>query len=254
MFELQDKVAIVTGGAQGIGKGIVHALAKQGAKIAVADLSREGAESAASEIEKEGGVALGVQTDITDFDQVMAMVNRVKESYGSVDILVNNAGWDKMELFMKTTPDLWDRIININYRGALNCIYAVVNDMIDRKNGKIISIGSDAGRVGSMGEAVYSGAKAAIIAFSKSLARELARYSINVNVVCPGPTPTPMLEGMMEEGEFARKVLSSIDKIIPLKRMGTPDDIAHAVVFLASEEAAFITGQVLSVSGGLSMV
>jgi 2-hydroxycyclohexanecarboxyl-CoA dehydrogenase len=254
MFELQDKVAIVTGGAQGIGKGIVRALAKQGAKIAVADLSREGAESTASEIEKEGGVALAVQTDITDFDQVMAMVSRVKESYGPVDILVNNAGWDKMELFMKTTPDLWDRIININYRGALNCIYAVANDMIERKSGKIISIGSDAGRVGSMGEAVYSGAKAAIIAFSKSLARELARYSINVNVVCPGPTPTPMLEGMMEEGEFARKVLSSIDKIIPLKRMGSPDDIAHAVVFLASEEAAFITGQVLSVSGGLSMV
>jgi 2-hydroxycyclohexanecarboxyl-CoA dehydrogenase len=254
MFELKDRVAIVTGGARGIGKGITRALAAQGARVAIADLILKEAEKNASEIEREGGVSTAIQTDITDLDQVKAMVAQVKELYGPVDILVNNAGWDRIELFMKTTPDLWDRIIAINYRGVLNCIYSVVDDMMSRNSGKIISISSDAGRVGSMGEAVYAGAKGAIIAFSKSLARELARYKINVNVICPGPTPTPMVEEMMEEGEFARKVLSSIDKIVPLKRMGTPEDIAHAVVFLASDEASFITGQVLSVSGGLSMV
>lgn len=254
MFELKDRVAIVTGGARGIGKGISGALAAQGAKVVIADLILEEAEKNVVEIERGGGTSMAVQTDITDLEQVKAMVTRVRETYGPVDILVNNAGWDRIELFMKTTPDFWDKIIAINYRGVLNCIYSVVEDMMSRNSGKIISIGSDAGRVGSMGEAVYAGAKGAIIAFSKSLARELARYKINVNVICPGPTPTPMVEEMMEEGEFARKILSSIDKIVPLKRMGTPEDIANAVVFLASDEAAFITGQVLSVSGGLSMV
>ncbi len=254
MFELKDRVAIVTGGARGIGKGISRALAAQGAKVVIADLILEEAEKNVVEIERGGGTSMAVQTDITDLEQVKAMVTRARETYGPVDILVNNAGWDRIELFMKTTPDFWDKIIAINYRGVLNCIYAVVEDMMPRNSGKIISIGSDAGRVGSMGEAVYAGAKGAIIAFSKSLARELARYKINVNVICPGPTPTPMVEEMMEEGEFARKILSSIDKIVPLKRMGTPEDIANAVVFLASDEAAFITGQVLSVSGGLSMV
>jgi 2-hydroxycyclohexanecarboxyl-CoA dehydrogenase len=254
MFELKDRVAIVTGGARGIGKGISGTLAAQGAKVAIADLILEEAEKNVVEIERGGGTSMAVQTDITDLEQVKAMVARVRETYGPVDILVNNAGWDRIELFMKTTPDFWDKIIAINYRGVLNCIYSVVEDMMSRNSGKIISIGSDAGRVGSMGEAVYAGAKGAIIAFSKSLARELARYKINVNVICPGPTPTPMVEEMMEEGEFARKILSSIDKIVPLKRMGTPEDIANAVVFLASDEAAFITGQVLSVSGGLSMV
>jgi 2-hydroxycyclohexanecarboxyl-CoA dehydrogenase len=254
MFELKDRVAIVTGGARGIGKGITRALAAQGARVAIADLILKEAEKNVSEIEREGGVSTAIQTDITDLEQVKAMVARVKELYGPVDILVNNAGWDRIELFMKTTPDLWDRIIAINYRGVLNCIYSVVDDMMSRNSGKIISISSDAGRVGSMGEAVYAGAKGAIIAFSKSLARELARYKINVNVICPGPTPTPLVEEMMEEGDFARKVLSSIDKIVPLKRMGAPEDVAHAVVFLASDEASFITGQVLSVSGGLSMV
>ncbi len=254
MFELKDRVAIVTGGARGIGKGITRALAAQGARVAIADLILKEAEKSVSEIEREGGVSTAIQTDITDLDQVKAMVAQVKGLYGPVDILVNNAGWDRIELFMKTTPDLWDRIIAINYRGVLNCIYSVVDDMMSRNSGKIISISSDAARVGSMGEAVYAGAKGAIIAFSKSLARELARYKINVNVICPGPTPTPLVEEMMEEGEFARKVLSNIDKIVPLKRMGTPEDIAHAVAFLASDEASFITGQVLSVSGGLSMV
>jgi len=156
--------------------------------------------------------------------------------------------------FAETTPDLWDRIIAINYKGVLNCVYVVMNDMISRNDGKIISIGSDAGRVGSSGEAVYSGTKGAVIAFSKSMARELARNGIKVNVVCPGPTDTPLAEEMKRESEMNRKIFSGMEKIIPLRRMGTPEEIGHAVAFLASDEAGFITGQVLSVSGGLTMV
>ena len=254
MFELTDKVAIVTGGARGIGRGICEALARQGAKIAISDLLLDEAVAVAADIENAGGRALGVKTDITDLASVQAMVAAVKETFGPVDILVNNAGWDRMKPFMKTTPDFWSRVIDINFKGVLNTTYAVAEDMIHRNAGKIINIASDAARVGSTGEAVYAGAKGAVISFSKTMARELARNKINVNVICPGPTPTPLLDDMKAEDAFAEKVLSGMDKIIPLKRMGTADDIAAAVVFFASEEANFITGQVLSVSGGLTMV
>ena len=253
MFELTDKVAIVTGGARGIGRGICEALARQGAKIAIADLLIDEAVAVAADIENAGGRAIAVKTDITDLASVQAMVAAVKETFGPVDILVNNAGWDRMKPFMKTTTDFWSRVIDINFKGVLNTTYAVAKDMIHRNAGKIINIASDAARVGSMGEAVYAGAKGAVISFSKTMARELARNKINVNVICPGPTPTPLLDDMKAEDPFADKVLSSMDKIIPLKRMGTADDIAAAVVFFASEEANFITGQVLSVSGGLTM-
>ena len=253
MFELTDKVAIVTGGARGIGRGICEALARQGAKIAISDLLLDEAVAVAADIENAGGRALAVKTDITDLASVQAMVAAVKETFGPVDILVNNAGWDRMKPFMKTTPDFWSRVIDINFKGVLNTTYAVAEDMIHRNAGKIINIASDAARVGSTGEAVYAGAKGAVISSSKTMARELARNKINVNVICPGPTPTPLLDDMKAEDAFAEKVLSGMDKIIPLKRMGTADDIAATVVFFASEEANFITGQVLSVSGGLTM-
>jgi 2-hydroxycyclohexanecarboxyl-CoA dehydrogenase len=253
MFELTDKVAVVTGGARGIGKGICQTLASQGAKVAIADLLIDEAVATAAEIENTGGKALAVKTDITDLLSVQSMINAVKEKFGPVDILVNNAGWDRMKPFLKTTPDFWDKVIDINYKGTMNTIYAIANDMIERNSGKIINIASDAARVGSMGESIYSGAKGAVISFSKTMARELARNKINVNVICPGPTPTPLLDDMKAEDAFADKVLSSMDKIIPLKRMGSADDIAAAVVFFASDEASFITGQVLSVSGGLTM-
>jgi 2-hydroxycyclohexanecarboxyl-CoA dehydrogenase len=253
MFELTGKTAIVTGGARGIGKGISMTLSKQGAHVVIADLLMDAAQEAVAEINQTGVKALAVQTDIADIESVKAMVEKVKSEFGKIDILVNNAGWDRMKPFLKTTPDFWDKVININFKGVLNTVYAVSEDMISRNSGRIINIASDAARVGSMGESVYSGAKGAVLSFSKTLARELARNSVTVNVLCPGPTPTPLLDDMKAEDSFADKVLSSMDKIIPLKRMGTPDDIAAAVVFLASDEAGFITGQVLSVSGGLTM-
>ncbi|MFZ2634130.1 MAG: 3-oxoacyl-ACP reductase family protein [Desulfosalsimonadaceae bacterium] len=254
MFELTGKIAVVTGGARGIGKGICEALAKQKAWVVIADLLAEEAAATVAEITHSGGKAMAVKTDITDLDSVQAMVSTVKEAFGPVDILVNNAGWDRMKPFLKTTPDFWDRVMDINFKGVLNTIHAIAPGMVERNSGKIINIASDAARVGSTGESVYSGAKGAVISFSKTMAKELARNRINVNVVCPGPTPTPLLDDMKAEDAFADKILSGMDKIIPLKRMGTAEDIAHAVVFFASEEADFITGQVLSVSGGLTMV
>ncbi|MDA8402819.1 MAG: 3-oxoacyl-ACP reductase FabG [Desulfobacteraceae bacterium] len=253
MFELKEKIAVVTGGARGIGKGICETLAKQGAWVVIADLLAEEAAATAAEITRLGGKAMAVKTDITDLMSVQAMVSTIKDTIGPVDILVNNAGWDRMKPFLKTAPDFWNRVMDINFKGVLNTIYAVAPGMIEQNSGKIINIASDAARVGSTGESVYSGAKGAVISFSKTMARELARNRINVNVVCPGPTPTPLLDDMKAEDAFADKILSSMDKIIPLKRMGTAEDIAHAVVFFASAEADFITGQVLSVSGGLTM-
>lgn len=253
MYELNGKVAIITGGSRGIGKGIATVMAKQGAKIAIADLLKEESEKTAAEINSNGGTAMAVQTDICDFEQVKKMVSEVKEKFGSVDILVNNAGWDKMIPFDKTDPALWNKIIDINYKGVLNCVFCAMDHMKSQNYGKIINIASDAGRVGSSGEAVYAGTKGAVISFSKSMARELAKNQINVNVICPGPTNTPLVAEMKQDSEFNNKVLSSMEKIIPLKRMGVPEDIAYAVTFLSSKESDFITGQVLSVSGGLTM-
>ncbi|HDM79190.1 MAG TPA: glucose 1-dehydrogenase [Deltaproteobacteria bacterium] len=254
MFELTDKVAIVTGGARGIGKGISIIMAKQGASVAIADILEEEAKKTVEEIEKQGGKAMAVKTDITDLEQVKQTVAKVKEEFGPVDILVNNAGWDRITPFIKTTPDLWEKVIAINYKGVINFVYTVIPDMMKRNTGRIISIASDAARVGSTGEAVYSGAKGAVISFSKTMARELARNKITVNVICPGPTPTPLLDEIKESDEFARKILSGMERYIPLGRLGSPEDIACAVVFFASDEANFITGQTLSVSGGLTMV
>lgn len=253
MYELTGKIAIITGGSRGIGKGIATVMAKQGARIVIADLLKEEAEKTAAEIESNGGKAMAIKTDICNFDEVKAMVARAKEHFGSVDILVNNAGWDRMIPFHKTDPELWNKIIDINYKGTLNCVFCAMEEMKNNNYGKIISIASDAGRVGSSGEAVYSGTKGAVIAFSKAMARELAKTKINVNVVCPGPTNTPLVKEMKDDSEFNNKVLSGMERIIPLKRMGVPEDIAYAVTFLASKEADFITGQVISVSGGLTM-
>ncbi len=253
MFDLTGKTAIVTGGARGIGKGISTALAKQGVDVAIADLLVEEAEKTVAQIKDSGGNAIAVHADVSAIESVKTMVATVREKLGPVDILVNNAGWERIVPFIKTTPDFWDKVIDINYKGVLNTCYAVMEEMISRNHGKIINIASDAARVGSMGEAVYSGAKGAVVSFSKTLARELARNKINVNVICPGLTSTPLVEEMKAYDPFAEKILSAMGKIIPLKRLGMPEDIGYAVVFLASEEADFITGQVLSISGGLTM-
>jgi 2-hydroxycyclohexanecarboxyl-CoA dehydrogenase len=250
MTRLNGKVAIVTGAAQGIGRAIASRLADEGAKVGLADIQFDSAERAASEIRAGGASAIAVALDVTRLDDAVAAADRVERELGPIDILVNNAGWDVLMPFVETTPDFWDKVIAINYRGVLNCCKAVAPRMQARGAGKIISISSDAGRVGSSGEAVYAGCKAAIIGFSKTLARELAASHINVNVVCPGPTDTALLKTAMAGRE---KVLDAMARGIPFRRLGQPNDLAGAVAFFASPDSDFITGQVLSVSGGLTM-
>jgi 2-hydroxycyclohexanecarboxyl-CoA dehydrogenase len=253
LVEMQGKTAIVTGGARGIGRGIVAALARAGAQIAIADLRHDVARHEAAEIAHDTGVRVeAYQTDVTNLAEVRHLTERVVDAFGKIDVLINNAGWDELKPFLQTTPELWDKLIAINYKSVLNTCYAVLPHMVARKAGAVVSVSSDAGRVGSLGEAVYAGAKAGIIAFSRTLAREHARDNIRFNVVCPGPTHTPLVEEL-QHSEFGSKVLGQMERYVPLRRLGTPDDIAPMVVFLASDAAAYITGQVISVSGGLTM-
>ena len=250
---LKGKTSIVTGGARGIGRAIATALAVAGANVVIADAREADAQATAAEIRKEVGTqVLSVGADVTKLNDMEKVRDAALRDFGAIDILVNNAGWDRVMPFLKTTPDLWDQVIGINYRGVLNTCYAVLPHMISRKQGAIINISSDSARVGSMGEAVYSGAKAAVIAFSKTIAREHARDNIRVNVICPGLVDTPLLQEIQHE-EFGQKILSSIVNFIPLKRFAKPEDIAPLVVFLASDAASYITGQVTSISGGLTM-
>jgi len=248
--KLQGMTAIVAGGGRGIGRALVLALAREGAQVAVADILGENAETVKREVEAGGGKALALQVDLTNRAEVNRMVEGVLAATGRLDILVNNAGWDKLEPFLDSAEETWEKVLAVNFKSVLYACKAALPAMVAQNKGKIISISSDAGRVGSSGEAVYAGAKAAIIAFSKSLAREVARYQINVNVVCPGLTEAPLLEKSREE---APKVIEAITRSIPLRRTGTPEDIAEAVLFLASPASDYITGQTLSVSGGLTM-
>ena len=246
MRGLKDRVALVTGAGRGIGRAIAERLAAEGAKVAALDLDEATARATAEAI---GGV--GLRMDVTDRASVSAAVAEVERTLGPADILVNNAGWDKAEPFVKSAEETWDKVIAINLKGPIRMTRAVLDGMIERRRGRIVSIGSDAGRVGSSGEAVYSAAKAGIIGFSKTLARELARYQINVNVVCPGPTNTPLLA---EVGAGNPKLAEALKRAVPFGRIGEPEEIAAAVAFLASDDAAYVTGQTLSVSGGLTMV
>jgi 2-hydroxycyclohexanecarboxyl-CoA dehydrogenase len=251
-MDLKDKVAIVTGAGGGIGRGIALKFGSLGARVVAADIKLEGARETVSLLEKNGAKGMALRTDITDRAQVQEMVKATLGSFGKLDILVNNAGWDIIEPFTKNNPDLWEKVIAINLKGPIFCTRAVLDPMIERKYGKIINISSDAGRVGSSGEAVYSACKGGIIAFTKTIAREMARYQINVNCVCPGPTDTPLL-AELTSGETGMKIIEAMTKAVPFRRLAKPEDIAGAVAFLASDEAGFITGQTLSVSGGLSM-
>ncbi len=253
MANINGQVAIITGSGSGIGRAIARRLASDGATIAVNDVDEDAAAETVSLIKEDGGSAFSAVADVTNLKNVREMVSDVIDEAGGVDILVNNAGWDEMQWFLEQDPDVWDRIIDINFRGQINCARAVSEVMTEDNGGRIVNIASDAGRAGSTGEAVYSGAKGGVISFSKTLARELARDGVRVNVVAPGPTETPLVDEMREDSDLGEKILGSMASQIPLGRMAEPEDIAGAVAFLVSDDASFVTGQVLSVSGGLTM-
>ncbi len=246
-------MAFVSGAARGIGRAIAEKLAADGRAVAIADLLDEQARETALAIERSGGTAIAVTLDVTSADSVAAAVAEATERLGAIEVLVNNAGWDELHPFLETDEPFWDRVIDVNFKGVLRLTKAVLPGMVERKWGRIVSISSDAGRVGSSGESVYAGAKGATIAFMKTIAREVARNGVTANAVCPGPTDTAMLQQVMS-GEGGDKVRDAMTRAVPMKRLGTPDDIAAADAFLASEDAGYITGQALSVSGGLTMV
>lgn len=255
MIELADKVAVVTGGAGGIGRAIAADLARLGAAVVVWDVDGAAAGTTAVSLQQQtGSRVMAVAADVTDLGAVQTAVEQIIATHQRIDILINNAGWDRFALFLDTTPDFWDKIIAINYKGVLNVCYAVLPHMIQRRGGSIVNIASDAGRSGSLGESVYAGCKAAVIAFSKTIAREHARDNIRVNVVAPGVTNTPIFNAF-HETPMGSKVAEAIVKSVPLgRRAAEPSEISPAVLFLASDAAGYITGQVLSVSGGLTMV
>lgn len=253
MLGLKDKVAIVTGGGQGIGRALTLRLAAEGIKVAIFDLKPEAGDETAA---LAGGDAV-IRTyavDVGDQDAVNAAVAQVEADLGPIWALVNNAGWDQPAPFLKTDKALWDKIVRINLYGVLNTHAAVAPLMVANGGGRIINIASDAARVGTSNEAVYSACKGGVISFTKSLARELASKGVLLNCVCPGPTNTPMMASVLGEGEQAVKWKDAMVRGIPLKRMGEPEDYAGIVAFLASDDAGFITGQTFSVAGGMNMI
>jgi 2-hydroxycyclohexanecarboxyl-CoA dehydrogenase len=251
---MSNRVALITGGGQGIGRGISEVLGAQGFRVAIADLNAATAAGTARAVTEGGGTAIAVPVDITDAASVLAAVKTVTDELGPVEIAVNNAGWDDFMNFVDTTEDFWDRILEVNFKGALRVTQAVVPGMMERGWGRVINIGSDAGRVGSSLEAVYSGAKGGIIAFTKTLAREVAAKGITANTVCPGPTDTPSLRAFASNsGQDGEKVISAMTRAVPMRRLAQPSDVAAAVAFFASDATGYITGQTLSVSGGLTM-
>jgi 2-hydroxycyclohexanecarboxyl-CoA dehydrogenase len=248
--DMKGKTAVVTGGGRGIGRAICLELAGAGARVAVCDLDEVSAGAVSGEIVQHGGDAFPLALDVTDLDAVVAGEQRLRDAWGATDILVNNAGWDRVEPFLDSSADTWRKVVAINYMGVVHTCHTFLKGMVERGSGVIVNIGSDAGRVGSTGEAVYSGAKGGVIAFTKTLARETSRRGVRVNCVCPGPTDTPLVQ---EQIERQPKLISALERAIPLGRIGRPEEVARAVTFLASDAASFITGQTLSVSGGLTM-
>ena len=248
---VSGKKAIVTGAGGGIGKEICSRLSSAGCNVALFDINGPAATSVAASL---SGITTSVhEVDVADYEAVGKAVAKAEAALGGIDILINNAGWDIAKPFIDTEPNFWDKVISINYKGPLNLHHHVLPRFVAQGTGKVVNISSDAGRVGSTGEAVYAGCKAALAGFGKSIARELAKNGICINTVCPGPTDTPLFEEFAGEGEFGKKVRSGLKKAIPMRRLGQATDIAGVVVFLVSNEADFITGQTISVSGGLTM-
>lgn len=253
MRGLNGKVVVITGGGGGIGTATCLRFAAEGARVVVCDINLAAAEAVVAQIAAQGGEALALAVDLTDFAATGAAVEQIEAGFGAIDVLVNNVGWDLFVPFLKSEPSFWSKIIDINLRGVLNITHPVVARMQARKSGRVVSIGSDAGRVGSSGEAVYAACKAGVIAFSKTMAREHARAGITFNVVCPGVTETAMLESFMDASGNKEKLRDAFTKAVPMGRMGRPDDLPGAILFFASDDAGFVTGQVISVSGGLTM-
>ena len=253
MQRFENKTVVVTGGGGGIGGATCRRFAQDGARVAVFDMNLEAAQRIAADITSADGTAAAFKCDITDRATVNAAVGTTEAQLGPIDILVNNAGWDVFKPFTKTEPAQWDKLIAINLIGALHMHHAVLPGMAARKAGRIVNIASDAARVGSSGEAVYAACKGGLVAFSKTIAREHARHGITVNVVCPGPTDTALFADYKEGAGSPEKLMEAFTRSIPLGRIGQPDDLPGAILFFASDDAAYITGQVLSVSGGLTM-
>jgi 2-hydroxycyclohexanecarboxyl-CoA dehydrogenase len=247
-MEMQGRSVIVTGGASGIGKATALMLAREGARVLVGDIDEAGGQAVAAEALAEGMGLEYLPLDLTDPSSIAGFAAAVNQRTEYVDGLVNGAGWDQIQPFLENPPEMWDRIVAVNLMGAVRLTRAVLSPMVAARAGKIVNISSDAGRVGSMGETVYAAAKGGLIAFTKSLARELARYQINVNCVCPGPTDTPLFQRQPD------RMKEALTRAIPFRRIAQPIEIAQAVLFFLSRRSDYITGQVLSVSGGLTMV
>lgn len=248
-MQLKGKTAIVTGGASGIGRATAQKLADAGAHVLIGDLNLQAGEAVAAEIRAGGGQADALRLDVTDLDSIAAFRAEVEKRAPAVDIVVNVAGWGRIEPFLQNSPDFWRKVVDVNLMGPVAVTHTFLGGMVERRQGgKIVTVSSDAGRVGSLGETMYAGAKGGVIAFSKSLAREVARYDITVNCVCPGPTATPLLAAVPEKHQEA------FVKATPMRRPAQPEEIADAVLYFSTAQSSFVTGQVLSVSGGLTMV
>jgi len=246
-MNFDGKSVVVTGGASGIGRATVLAFAAAGAKVFFGDLNAEGGAETVALAEKTGGGATFHPLDVTDEDAIAGFADAFHGAHEHADIVANVAGWDISQPFMENTPEFIRKVVDINYLGPVRVTRAFLPAMIEAAAGRIVNVASDAGRVGSMGETVYSGAKGGVIAFTKSLAREMARHRINVNCVAPGPTNTPLF------GEVPEKLQAALIRAIPMRRLAEPEEIADAILFFASDRARYVTGQVLSVSGGLTM-
>jgi 2-hydroxycyclohexanecarboxyl-CoA dehydrogenase len=246
-MEIPGRTIIVTGGSSGIGKATAFLLAREGARVLIGDVDEVGGREVTAEAVAEGVRIEYLPLDLTNVASIEAFVVSVHQQVQHADGLVNGAGWDQIQPFLENPPEMWDRIIAVNLMGAVRLTRGILPPMVAAREGKIVNISSDAGRVGSMGETVYSAAKGGLIAFTKSLARELARYQINVNCVCPGPTDTPLFQRQPE------RMKEALIRAIPFRRIAQPSEIAQSVLFFLSRRSDYITGQVLSVSGGLTM-
>jgi 2-hydroxycyclohexanecarboxyl-CoA dehydrogenase len=252
MRGLKDRTVVVTGGANGIGAAIVRRLAAEGCAVGILDLDAASGEKLVDEIKAGGGRAGLFAVDITGYDAVSRAIESVEAAFGPVAFLVNNAGWDRAVSFLDSTPDFWRKVVDINLFGPLNVNHVVLRGMAARGFGRVVNIASDAGRVGSSGEAVYSACKGGIIAFTKTIARELVGKGVIVNTICPGPTDTAILRSFLD-GPDGTRIAEGLKRAIPMRRFGVPEDYPGLVAFLLSDDAGYITGQTISVSGGLTM-